>query len=294
MIFDPDYASNSFVYFAYSSGDELWNRVVRLTWNDDVVTVTNSLEIILETGRGTPANPWHGLYSLAFDTSGALYVSIGDATQSGLSQDGMDLNGSLLRILPLDEGGYAIPTDNPYVDDDTVRDEIAALGLRSPFRITSYGDIVYIADVGGGYEEINVYRGGPANFGWPTCNGPCTDPDLDDPAISIARDDDTFVDEDPTDFATTQTSIAVGPVYDQAGDDPYDGLLDGHLIFFDIFEGFVRAAPVSDDGSIGESTHIFHDRSIGALTQGPDGFVYGVRLFPEGVFRIKLRDDAGD
>lgn len=291
VIFDPDYTTNRYVYFAVSTGDQLWNRVVRLTWNGDAATVTNSLVTILETGRGTPVNPWHGLYSLAFDEAGALFVSIGDATQPDIAQDAMDLNGSLLRIRPLDAGGYEIPADNPYVGDAAVADEIVALGLRSPFRITAWNDIVFVADVGGPHEEIHVYRGEAANFGWPTCNGPCATEGFDDPELSIARDDDTFVDEDPSDFATTQTSIAVGLVYDFDGDDPYDGLLDGKLIFYDIFEGFVRAAPVAADGTMGESTHIMHEEAIGGLALGPDGYVYGVRLWPESVFRVLLKAD---
>ena len=58
------------------------------------------------------------------------------------------------------------------------RDEIWALGLRNPFRmsIDPVTGRMYIGDVGSNrstaIEEVNVGARG-ANYGWPVCEGPC-------------------------------------------------------------------------------------------------------------------------
>jgi glucose/arabinose dehydrogenase len=72
---------------------------------------------------------------------------------------------------------YAVPADNPYVNDDKVRNEIWLYGLRNPWRFSFdrlTGDL-FIADVGQfGWEEINFLEAGsPAglNYGWDILEG---------------------------------------------------------------------------------------------------------------------------
>jgi len=79
-----------------------------------------------------------------------------------------------LRIdVDVEDGtGYGIPPDNPFVNDETTRDEIWAWGLRNPWR-NSFdrltGDF-WIADVGqNSREEINFQLAGSPggeNYGW--------------------------------------------------------------------------------------------------------------------------------
>ena len=291
VVFDPDFASNGYVYFGYSTGDDLWNRVIRMTWNSSTQTLGSEATTILEISRETPVNPWHGLYALEFAPDGSLYVAVGEATQDALAQDPMNLNGKLLRIIPEDAGGYSIPSDNPYVGDPTVRDEIAALGLRSPFRMTRWGDGVFFGDVGFRTEELNYYPGPTAmNFGWPDCDGPCGEDGKTDPLVGIDRDDTTFRDEDPIDVGTSQRAIGVGVVYDFAGEDPYDDLLDGRILFYDVYEGWVRAADVLADGSLGPSVHVAHQEWLMSFDVGPDGTLYALQLAPqEAMYRVRLK-----
>ena len=155
---------------------------------------------------------------LAFGPDNMLYILTGDGGGGGdnepghtgggpndptgglgNSQDRSNLLGNVLRIDPLGSNGpggqYGIPSDNPFIGEAGVREEIYAYGLRNPWR-ASFDDgpggtnRMFIADVGqGDVEEINLLEAG-ANYGWrvkegtfdfdstvtPDAGGPLTDP----------------------------------------------------------------------------------------------------------------------
>jgi glucose/arabinose dehydrogenase len=123
----------------------------------------------------------HNIGQLAFDTDNNLWISMGDggASRGADAQDPTKLLGKMLRITPNRSGkGYTVPPDNPFVgDDDKVRDEIWATGLRNPYRFSidhPTGD-VWIGSVGQDTWET-VYRlkrgQAGANLGWPRWEGP--------------------------------------------------------------------------------------------------------------------------
>ena len=100
------------------------------------------------------------------------------------------LPGSILR---LDVANYpnVIPPDNPSWGVPGARPEIWAIGLRNPFSIAvdPVSGEVRVNDVGERtWEEVNPGIAG-ANYGWPTCEGPCdpTDPTLTDPLYIYSR-----------------------------------------------------------------------------------------------------------
>lgn len=118
--------------------------------------------------------PGHQGGGMEFDARGRLFLSFGDGGGSSGrdAQDGTNLHGSILRIVPNRTGdGYTVPTDNPFVGDPDRRDEIWVMGLRNPWQFSiddATGD-VWIADVGENErEEIDVVPAGVSglNFGW--------------------------------------------------------------------------------------------------------------------------------
>ncbi|MFI5039494.1 MAG: PQQ-dependent sugar dehydrogenase, partial [Solirubrobacterales bacterium] len=123
----------------------------------------------------------HNGGQLAFGPDGDLYIGIGDGGSEGdpmnLGQNTSVLDGKILRISPRAAGGYAIPSDNPFVGSPGKRGEIWAYGLRNPWRFSFdrlTGDLA-IGDVGQDkYEEIDFAPRGAgkgANYGWSIFEG---------------------------------------------------------------------------------------------------------------------------
>lgn len=117
----------------------------------------------------------HNAGDLAFGRDGYLYIGTGDGGSGGdpknRAQNGQSLLGKMLRI-DVDHGNpYAVPSDNPYVNNSKIRDEIWAIGLRNPWKYSfdeETGEL-WIADVGQNkIEEINKVESEPLglNFGW--------------------------------------------------------------------------------------------------------------------------------
>ncbi|MGW6735883.1 PQQ-dependent sugar dehydrogenase [Streptomyces sp. NPDC055013] len=112
---------------------------------------------------------------------GYLYIALGDGGSGGDPHgNGQNLGtllGKLLRIDPRGGKPYAIPSDNPFVNDPNAKDEIWAYGLRNPWRFSfdsGTGDL-FIGDVGqNDWEEIDWAPAGSKggeNYGWSQMEG---------------------------------------------------------------------------------------------------------------------------
>ncbi|MFD4258875.1 PQQ-dependent sugar dehydrogenase [Streptomyces sp. NPDC058534] len=123
----------------------------------------------------------HNGGDIKFGPDGYLYIAFGDGGGGG-DPDGngqkLDtLLGKLLRIDPQGGEPYAVPQDNPFVDDPDAKDEIWSYGLRNPWRFSfdaGSGDLL-IADVGqSDWEEIDwapANSKGGENYGWSQMEG---------------------------------------------------------------------------------------------------------------------------
>lgn len=293
--FDPLFASNQFFYVCFVTGDNQWSRVLRYRWSGDYAEIARSHVTVLNIDRLLPDEPQHGVYSLCFGPDDNLYVPVGDALQPEYAQDPQSLLGKLLRIRPSygAQGGYTIPADNPFLDEEKALPEIAAFGLRTPFRSLCWKDKIYIANVGRNrYEEIEMYTiGSKGNFGWPFCEGYCETGGYNRPVITVSHADPVYQTQDPQQSTSNRLSIGVGVVYDQTGADPYDDLLDGRMLFFDVFQGYVRAARLMPDGYVDDDQHLFHLEYITGMDVGPDGFIYGTTMVPPQIFRVERKID---
>jgi glucose/arabinose dehydrogenase len=173
VAFDPDFATNQWVYVYYTATTPaIHNRVSRFTASGDTA-VAGSETIILELNNLSSATNHNG-GAMHFGPDGKLYIAVGENANSANSQTLGNLLGKILRI---NKDG-SIPTDNPFFSTATgVNRAIWALGLRNPFTFSFQPGTgrMFINDVGQNtWEEVNDGIAG-SNYGWPTTEGPTSD-----------------------------------------------------------------------------------------------------------------------
>jgi glucose/arabinose dehydrogenase len=160
------------------------------------------------------------------------------------AQNKTNLLGNILRIdVDNTQNGlnYAIPADNPFINDIDSRDEIFAYGFRNPWRMsfdTGTGRL-WTGDVGQNQiEEIDVVELG-GNYGWKlfegtSCfSGDCNDAGLIPPIFEYNQDNG-------------DRSITGGYVY--RGEELT--ALQGKYVYGDFVSG--RIWTLTEDGSTNE------------------------------------------
>lgn len=203
MAFDPNYASNGFIYIYYIHGEDDNERapdgqygdaiLERYTINDPLNPTSVVAGSNVEVLRVPQPGPDHKGGMMQFHAEeGYLYLSIGDGAYghsaiesfpqdprtNNSSQDTTNLRGSMIRIQPLefpvDGKYYAVPSDNPFVGMGNYRPEIWSYGHRNPWRWafdTEAPYTIWQTEVGqAGFEEVNLIQKGK-NYGWPICEG---------------------------------------------------------------------------------------------------------------------------
>jgi glucose/arabinose dehydrogenase len=181
---------------------------------------------------------------IAFGPHGDLWIGMGDGgganDRYGNGQRGDTLLGAMLR-LSVEPGSSAQGSER---NGAFASPEIAAIGLRNPWRFSFDGETLWIADVGqGDIEEVNrVSADTPGlNFGWPLYEGsacfagPCDGVDaanrpLTWPVHEYGHDEGCSV---------TGGYVYRGSALPQ---------LDGHYFFSDWCGGFIRS--IAPDGAV--------------------------------------------
>lgn len=275
LAFHPDFADNRRLFVNYI-GEGGRTRIVELTAAADGLSADRtSQQILLEVGQ--PARNHNG-GMLAFGPDGYLWVATGDG---GGSNDEFDqgqrsdtLLGALLRLDVSQPGEYSVPGDNPFVGGDAP--EVAAFGLRNPWRFAFDGDALFIADVGQrSFEEINVVAATDAigaNFGWPIYEGndcfrgPCDTTGLVSPVLEYSHSDGC--------------SITGGFVYRGS----LVPELTGHYFYADFCSGWIRS--LSPDGAPMEWFSSSGSRPVTSFGQDAAGEIYVV-VRNGSIFRIE-------
>jgi len=173
---DPDFATNHYIYLRYTKGtvtDGTCRHILsRVTANGDVM-LAGSEKVIVDFGDCQGVGG-HNAGTIQFGTDGKLYTSMGD--QGCCSQYAQSLTTVFGKVLRLNLDG-TIPTDNPFYNTTTgINRAIWAYGFRNPFAFAFQPGTsrMYINDVGeASWEEVDAGQAG-ADYGWPTCEGPCT------------------------------------------------------------------------------------------------------------------------
>jgi glucose/arabinose dehydrogenase len=139
LAFAPDYATSGLFYVYYTNfANESVIARYHVSANPDVADAGSGETVLAIAQPGTD----HNGGTIAFSPDdGYLYFAPGDGGTGPYdpldnAQDPQELLGKMLRI---DVGGgvgtpYSVPTDNPFVADAGVLDEVWSFGLRNPFR----------------------------------------------------------------------------------------------------------------------------------------------------------------
>jgi glucose/arabinose dehydrogenase len=184
VAFDPDFASNGFIYVYYTSPAPVaHNRLSRFTLAGDVVVAGSEVTLMDLPALGLA--PIHNGGAVHIGVDGKLWVSVGENFNGPNAQN---LNTTLGKLLRINRDG-SIPTDNPFYSQLTGDNRaIWALGLRNPytFAIQPTTGRILVNDVGDKlFDEINdIVKGG--NYGWPETEGPHDDPRFEPPFYSQA------------------------------------------------------------------------------------------------------------
>src|SRR3954463_79889 len=180
VAFDPNFASNQFVYVSYTTNTApVHNRISRFTANGDVAAAGSEVIRVDLDNLSSATN--HNGGAIHFGPDGKLYAGVGENANGSNAQT---LSNRLGKILRYNSDG-TIPTDNPFFNTATGANRaIWALGLRNPYTFGFQPGTgrMFINDVGqSAWEEIDDGIAG-SNYGWPTCEGACS------PANSNFRD----------------------------------------------------------------------------------------------------------
>jgi glucose/arabinose dehydrogenase len=167
VAFAPDYADSGRLYVNYTDLDGDSRTVEYRRSSDDPASADP--DSARELLRIQDFAPNHNGGLLLFGPDGQLYLGMGDGGGAGdperTAQDPDSPLGKLLRI---------------DVDEPGAEPEVAALGLRNPWRFSfdRLTDDLWIGDVGQDtFEEIDGLRAGgldakqPPNFGWSAFEG---------------------------------------------------------------------------------------------------------------------------
>lgn len=157
----PDFENNHFiyVYYTYQEGNNLWNKVLRITESNDKMVDS---KVILDK---IPGAEFDDGGVIKFGPDKKLYIGTGDATDQNSTQDLKSLAGKILRLN--DDG--SIPQDNPFPNSP-----VYSYGHRNPQGLAwdDKGNLYETEQGPTRNDEINLIKPGQ-NYGWPNqeCSG---------------------------------------------------------------------------------------------------------------------------
>ncbi len=257
LAFHPDFASGQpWVYVAhtYSASGGIRNRVVRMRVSG---TSLGAPEVLIDN---LPGSSIHNGARLAIGPDRLLYVTMGDASNTGLPQDKTALGGKVLRLTLT---GAPAP-GNPFGN------AVFSYGHRNPQGLVFLPNgALYATEHGSGdNDEVNRLDAG-RNYGWPDVRGAC-DGDAGPNEIPFCQANNVV-----PPLATWTPTIA------PSGLDYYGGTLiapwTGSLLFTTLKGSALHRLVLSGDGRSISARETLFEGTYGRLRDvlvAPDGSVY--------------------
>lgn len=226
---------------------------------------THSLSGVVKLYQATPLldNGGHFGSRIVIDDQQYIYLGLGERQHMELAQDNTNSSGTVVR-LHLDG---SIPSSNPFVEVDTIKDEIWSYGHRNiqGMFIHPQTKAIWTHEHGPqGGDEINILKKG-GNFGWPLA--------------TYGIDYDGSIISEYTHFpGTIQPEFYWTPSIAPCGMEIYSGKVF-HQWKNNIFVGALAKQHMNRlsvvNGTVTEEERMF--KSYGrfrAIKEGPDGLLY--------------------
>lgn len=265
VVLHPDYENTGWIYFTYSNpqGEEVTSTTIaRAQLEGNALTDMETLYV-----QDPPKEPGRHYGSrIVFLEDGTFLASIGDRGLRDPAQDTQDDAGVLLRL----NANGSIPSDNPFVDDDSVNDAHFSYGHRNQQGIVRHPEtgVVWAHEHGPrGGDELNLIEAGN-NYGWPVATY----------GREYNEDEPVGIDPDETDRfvePVTQWTPSIAP----SGLAAYDGDAfsewQGNLFVGALAYQQVRRLELNDNEVTHQETLLSGELGrIRDVRTGPDGFIY--------------------
>lgn len=284
VTFDPNFATNQFVYIYYTATTpSTHNRVSRFTAsapNPDVAAAGSEVAILDLNNLSSATN--HNGGAIHFGPDGKLYIGVGENANSANSQSVANLLGKVLRI----NADGTIPSDNPTTfpgiagSPTGVNRAIWSVGLRNPYTFAFQNGTgrMFINDVGQStWEEINDGIVG-SNYGWPTCEGTCGTTGFRNPLFQYGHGS----------TSTTGCAIVGGAFYNPPVVQ-FPGSYLGKYFFADLCTGWIRLFDPATNTATGFASGL---SSPVDLQVSSDGSLYYLVRGSNSVFKIQYPSGA--
>ena len=268
VVLDPDFASDPWIYFAYSeagTGGSSGTAVARAR------LVGNALLNLAVIFRQSPkvAGAGHFGARLAFRADKTLFIALGERQ---LGSPAQDLTGHLGKVVRIQRSG-ALPSDNPSFGSSAVP-ELWSIGHRNPQGAAIHpgsGDLWVVEHGPQGGDELNRVRPG-SNYGWPLRSYGCNygDPVGEACRIGGGTHAPTYVEPVsywvPTSIAPSGLIFYTGSGFPEWRGNALFGALAGTALWRVVLNGDVEASRERLFADLGER--------IRCVRQGPDGWLY--------------------
>ncbi len=271
----PDYENNQWIYFSYASnaggGNGSNTAIMRAKMENNALTNT---EVLYKAEPNTTRGQHYGS-RIVFDEDGYLFFSIGDRGNRDVNPQDLTRDGG--KIYRLHDDG-SIPSDNPFVGQQGVKEAIFSYGHRNPqgMRVNPESGQVWINEHGPrGGDEVNIIEAGK-NYGWPVIS------------FGINYSGTEFA-EDTARAGMEQPILYWDPSIAPAGmsfitGNKYPGW-EGDLLVSSLKFNYIAHLTVDGDTITGETKLVDGVGRIRAIEEGPDGYIY-FTVESDGVYRL--------